>query len=150
MDDAGITIWQNSAKGHHALQKTGIGSMEPFAFGNTILPVALLLALAVFLPVLTVPPRVMTQLVLLRGMVGAIALQMVLGALIFAELYRREGNDVLSFFFADPVGQSQFFLSRALLSGMFWGPIIAFVWFGRALEVERRKGEAKAREGRLS
>lgn len=126
----------------------GQGSMATFGFGNTVLPVVLLLALAVFVPVLTVSPRAMTQGALARGMLVAIALVLVAGALLFAELYRREGNDVLAAFLADPAGRAGFYLSRAVMSGMFWGPIIAFVWFGRALEVERRKGEAKVRDGK--
>ena len=122
--------------------------MEPFGLGNTILPVAVLLALAVFVPVLTVSSRVMTQAELALGMMAAFAVVLGLGALLFAELYRQAGNELLGAFVDDPVGRTSFFLSRAVLSGMFWGPILGFVWFGRALEVERRKGEAKAREGR--
>ncbi len=123
--------------------------MEAFGFGDTVLPVALLLALAVCVPVVTVTPRVTTQAALARGMMLALLAVLMLGAMLFAELYRRAGNDVLASFLSDPLGRAGFFLSRALLSGMFWGPILAFVWFGRALEVERRKGEAKARAGRL-
>lgn len=119
--------------------------MEAFGLSNTILPVAVLLALAVFVPVLTVSPRVMTQPALARGMIAATALVLLLASLLFAELYRREGNDIVIAFLNDPLGRGGFFVSRALMSAMFWGPIIAFVWFGRALEVERRKGEAKVR-----
>lgn len=122
--------------------------MEAFGFSDTVVPVAILLALAVFVPVLTVSPRVMTQGELARGMIAAVALVLLLSALLFAELYRREGNDVLLAVLEDPFGRMGFFLSRSVLSGMFWGPVMAFIWFGRALEVERRKGEAKAREGR--
>jgi len=122
-----------------------MSGMEAFDLSNTILPVALLLALAVFVPVLTVSPRVMTQQALARGMIAAIALVLLMASLLFAELYRREGNDIVLAFVNDPLVRSVFFASRALLSGMFWGPIIAFVWFGRAIEVERRKGEAKVR-----
>lgn len=125
-----------------------MNAMEAFGPGNTILPVVLLLALAVFMPVLTVSPRVMTQQALARGMLAAIALVLLFASLLFAELYRREGNDIVTAFLNDPLGRSAFFGSRALMSGMFWGPIIAFVWFGRAIEVERRKGEAKVREGK--
>ncbi len=123
--------------------------MEAFGFTNTVLPVAVLVFLAVFLPVLTVSPRVSSQRELLRGMLGAAALVVVFAAILFAELYRREGNDILASFLGDPAGRLWFYVSRALMSAMFWGPILAFVWFGRALEVERRKGEAKAREGRM-
>ncbi len=119
--------------------------MEAFGLSNTILPVAVLLALAVFVPVLTVSSRVMTQQALALGMLAAIGLVLLFASLLFAELYRREGNDIVIAFLGDPLGRSVFFVSRALMSGMFWGPIIAFVWFGRAIEVERRKGEAKVR-----
>lgn len=122
--------------------------MEAFGLTNTVLPVAILLFQAVFLPVLTVPTRVMTQGALARGMMLATLMITVIAALLFAELYRREGNDVLTEFLDDPLGRAQFFLGRAVLSGMFWAPVLGFVWFGRALEVERRKGEAKVREGR--
>lgn len=123
--------------------------MEAFGFSNTILPVAVLLFLAVFIPVLTVSPRVSSQAALARGMIGAMLLVFVFAALLFAELYRREGNDVLAALMIDPLAEVTFFLTRALMSGMFWGPLVAFVWFGRAMEVERRKGEIKAREGRV-
>lgn len=131
-----------------AAANDGWGEMEAFGFSDTVVPVALLLTLTVCVPVMTVSPRVMTQAALARGMIAAVAVVLLLGALLFAELYRREGNDVLQAVLEDPLGRISFFLSRSLLSGMFWGPVMAFVWFGRALEVERRKGEAKAREGR--
>lgn len=122
--------------------------MEAFGISNTMVPVILLLALAICVPVLTVPPRVKTQTALAQGMIAALGLVLIAAALMFAELYRREGNDILTAVMDDPVGRVGFFLSRALLSMMFWGPILAFIWFGRAQEVERRKGEDKAREGR--
>lgn len=122
--------------------------MEAFGFSDTVVPVAILLALTVFVPVLTVSPRVKTQGALARGMIAAVVLVLLLGALLFAELYRREGNDVFQAVLNDPIGRFGFFMSRSLMSGMFWGPVMAFIWFGRALEVERRKGEAKVREGR--
>lgn len=121
--------------------------MEAFGFSNTVLPVAVLVFLAVVLPVLTVSPRVSSQGELMRGMLGAGALVILFAALLFAELYRREGNDILASFLDDPLGRVWFYLKRAILSGMFWGPILAFVWFGRALEVEKRKGEIKMRDG---
>lgn len=123
--------------------------MEAFGLTNTVVPVAILLFQAVFLPVLTVPNRAMTQGALARGMLLAAIMIVFIAAAVFAELYRREGNDVLTAFLDDPLGRAAFFLGRSLESAMFWGPVLAFVWFGRALEVERRKGEAKAREGRL-
>lgn len=121
--------------------------MEAFGFTDTVVPVLILLVLAICAPVLTVPPRVASQRTLAQGMVAALVLIVLLAAALFAELYRREGNDVLAQFLDDPGGRFLFFLSRAAMSGMFWGPVVAFVWFGRALEVERRKGEARAKRG---
>ncbi|MBC2836319.1 hypothetical protein [Paragemmobacter straminiformis] len=122
--------------------------MEAFGLTNTIIPVAILLFQAIFLPVLTVPTRVMTQGALARGMMLATILIILIAAVLFAELYRREGNDVIGAFLDDPFGRAEFFLGRAVISATFWGPVLCFVWLGRAMDVERRKGEAKAREGR--
>lgn len=121
--------------------------MQAFGFGNTVLPVAVLLALAIAAPVLTVSPRVITQGALARGMVQAVALVLVGGAVLFAWLYDRAGNDVVALILSDPLGQALAFLNRSAFSAMFWGPVIAFIWYGRAIEVERRKGEARARRG---
>ncbi len=117
--------------------------MLAFGFGNTVLPVVALLGLALAAPLLTVPPRVMTQSALARGMVLALGLVLLAGAALFCWLYARAGNDVAAMLAADPLGQVWFYLTRAALSGMFWGPVLAFVWYGRAIEVERRKGEAR-------
>lgn len=147
MGDARSSIWLKRVVTRQGAGADG-AKMEAFGFANTVLPIVVLLALAVFVPVMTVSPRVNSQAALAQGMAAAGALVLLLAALLFAELYRRVGNDVSGLLMIDPLGTSWFFLSRAVLSGMFWGPVMAFVWFGRALEVERRKGEAKMREGR--
>ena len=70
------------------------------------------------------------------------------GGVAFGAAYALAGARVGAALGADPWRTGGLFLSLSLTSVIVWGPLLALAWLVRAQGVERRRGEAAAREGR--
>lgn len=108
-----------------------------FSFWDVGLPVIALMALAVAVPVGTVPRGVLSQGRLSIGMGLAAFVVLVAAAAWFVVFHWRAGD---AFRWGAVLGP-------AVMSGFAWGPVWALVWLVRAQGVEKRKGEAAARAG---
>jgi hypothetical protein len=62
------------------------------------------------------------------------------GAVISAILYASINNGTWTEFLQDPIGRSNFYLSRSMWFSILWLPILLFVWLIRAQRVEATKG----------
>ena len=107
-------------------------------WGNTILPLGALSALAVLLPAVTVPRATRSQARLAIGIALAAGGTLIAAMLLFAALHLGAGNALRFGAIAGP----------AVLATIVWGPLLALVWFVRAQGVEKRRGEDLARAGR--
>jgi hypothetical protein len=103
----------------------------PLTLTNSILPMAVLVALAVALPALLAGPT-LSQGRLAVAMVATGLVVWAVGAGLMAWLYAQVNVGV--------VGGVGFYLQRSALTGLLWGPVLALVWLMRATGVERRKG----------
>lgn len=104
-------------------------------FANTFLPLAGLVALALLLPLWTVPKGTRSQGRLATGMALAAGLTF-FGALgLFAGLHAGAGNAVR----LGGVARA------AVMSALAWGPLWALAWLARAQGVEKRRGQDLAR-----
>ncbi|MCB1330674.1 MAG: hypothetical protein KDK28_15115 [Maritimibacter sp.] len=108
-----------------------------FSFAEVGLPVAVLMALTVLVPVVVVPRAVMGQGRLALGM-GLVALVVFVAAAGWFALFHWRAGDVFRWGAV---------LGPAAMSAFAWGPVWALVWLVRAQGVERRRGEAAARAG---
>lgn len=120
-----------------ALFGDGVDAGGAIGWVNTFLPLVLLVALTLVLPLLTVPRGVMDQrrLALGMGLAGALVFISAMG--LFALFHVVAGGTVRLGALPGP----------AALSALVWGPVWALVWLVRAQGVEARKGRAAARAG---
>ncbi|SMH49558.1 hypothetical protein [Maritimibacter sp. HL-12] len=109
--------------------------MESFGLLNTGLPLAALTALALVLPLVTVPRATRSQRRLALGIGLAAALTLVAGAGLFALLYGA----------GDGTPRLAAVLRGSGLAALVWAPLLVLSWFVRAQAVERRRGEDIAR-----
>lgn len=102
---------------------------------NTFLPLAGLAAVALILPMLTVPreTRSQTRLAVGVGLTAGLTFAAALG--LFAALHAQAGNAL----------RPGAVLRPAALSALAWGPFLALAWLVRAQGVETRRGEDMAR-----
>ena len=121
---------------------------EPIGWANTGLPLLILGALAVLLPQVLVPAATRSQGEAARGIVLSALAVLAAGVAVFAGLYAARGAAVGQAAVAMPVATALFFLRLSGLAALFWGPVLALVWLGKAQGVERRRGEDAMREGR--
>lgn len=121
---------------------------EPVGWLNSVLPFAALVGLAAGLPELLTPRGTLSQRRLALAVAATAALVLAAGAALFAVLYARAGADPRGAFAAAPGAAAAFFLARAAQAGLVWLPVLGLVWLIKAQAVERRRGEAAAREGR--
>ena len=103
----------------------------PLTFTNGILPLALLIALAVGLPML-LAGRTLSQRRLAAAMVATALLVWTGGAVLMAWAHYQANGRL------DP-GIARYF-QRALPLGLLYAPILALIWLVRAQAVERRRG----------
>lgn len=102
---------------------------------NTFLPLAGLAALALLLPLVTVPRGTRSHARLAAGMALAAALTFGAALGLFAALHAGAGN-------APRMGTVA---RAAALSALAWAPLLGLAWLGRAQGVEARRGEDMAR-----
>ena len=109
--------------------------MAGFGLVNTFLPLAALAALALLLPLLTVPRATRSQRRLALGIGLAAAITLLAGAGLFALLYGMGGD----------APRLAAVLRGSGLAALVWAPLLALSWFVRAQGVEARRGEDIAR-----
>jgi len=103
----------------------------PLTLSNGIVPLAVLIALSVLLPVL-LAGQTLSQRRLAAAMLLTALLVWVAGAGLMAWQYRQINGTLLAGVWA--------YFERALLLGLLYGPVLALVWLIRAQGVERRRG----------
>jgi len=109
--------------------------MEGFGLLNTGLPLAALTALALLLPLVTVPRATRSQRRLALGIALSAGITLVAGAGLFALLYGAGGG----------APRLAAVLRGSGLAALVWAPLLALSWFVRAQGVEARRGEDIAR-----
>lgn len=102
---------------------------------NTFLPLAGLVALALILPIFTVPRATRSQGRLAVGVGLAAGLTFVAALGLFGVLHAQAGNAL----------RPGTVLRPAAMSALAWGPLLALAWLARAQAVEKRRGEDMAR-----
>jgi len=117
---------------------------EPVGWLNTALPLAGLAALAVAALQALTPRATRSQARLAAAAVAAAAVTLVAGAVLFG-LLRGLRPAALA---AAPVATALALLRASAGAALVWGPLLALAWLIGAQGVERRRGEAMAREGR--
>jgi hypothetical protein len=122
--------------------------MEPVGWLNTALPLAALAGLAVALPEVLAPRGNLSHGRLAAAVAASAALTLAAGALLFAALYAAAGADPGGALAAAPAATAGFFLTRSAAAALLWLPLLGLVWLIKAQAVERRRGEAAARQGR--
>jgi len=126
--------------GHAGEAKKGCSRMNasPLTLSNAILPMLVLVALTIALPMLLVGPT-LSQGRLALGM-GATGLTVLaVGAGLMVWVYGQENGGVAAEV-QGGLSRAGFFLGRSALMGLLWGPLLAVVWLIRAQGVERRRG----------
>ncbi|MCL4187762.1 MAG: hypothetical protein KJZ85_09145 [Rhodobacteraceae bacterium] len=117
---------------------------QPVGWLNTALPLAGLAALAVAALHALTPRATRSQSRLAAAAAGAAAVTLIAGAVLFGILRGLRPAGL-----ADAPSATAFALLRASAgAALVWGPLLALGWLMRAQGVERRRGEAIAREGR--
>ena len=120
---------------------------QPITFLNTGLPV-MVMALAAWWVPLYLARHAHNQQALMRAILTSALGVLILGAVIFAGIYQTGGIPVLAALLDQPTVVGGYFARLSLIAGIIWGPVLALAWYVLAQGVERRKGEAIAREGR--
>jgi hypothetical protein len=106
------------------------------------------MALAVLVPRGLTPWATRSQRRLAMG-IGLSALVLWLGgALLFADLYARQGAALDAALRDDLGGIVWFLLAVSAQAAILWAPLLAIWWYVGAQRVERLKGEDIMREGR--
>ena len=120
---------------------------QPITFLNTGLPV-MVMALAAWWVPLYLSRRAHSQQALMRAILTSALSVLIMGAVIFAGIYQAGGIPVLAALLDQPTVVGGYFARLSLIAGIIWAPVLALAWYVLAQGVERRKGEAIAREGR--
>lgn len=113
--------------------------INDIGWGNTFLPLGALAALALLLPLITVPRATRSQARLAGGVALAAGLTLLAGAGLFAALYA-SGEGPL---------RPAAVLRATGLAALVWAPPLALAWLVRAQGVEKRRGEDMARLHRV-
>ncbi|WP_172299534.1 hypothetical protein [Pseudoruegeria sp. HB172150] len=121
---------------------------KPISFLNTGVPLILLGALAVLIPLLMVPRGTRSQVEVAVGIWASAGMLLLAGLAVFAVIYAVEGIGVWSAFGKAPLATGWFFLTLSGYAAVAWGPVLLLTWLGLAQRVEKRKGEDRAKGGR--
>ena len=110
-------------------------------------PMLLLGSVAALIPNLLVAKSNLSQRALTRAVLVSALVTLAVGAVISTVLYARINDEVLTQLIAAPVERAGFYLGRSALFGVFWGPVLGFVWLVKAQELNRRAGLRMVDEG---
>ena len=108
-------------------------ALPTFAFG----------ALSALLPIALMRWAEDTQAALLRVLALSAVLLVVIGGVVFALIYARDGLS-LSLLTTDPVGALRHFTWLGLQSSLVWLPVLLITGLGLAQGIEARRGRALA------
>jgi hypothetical protein len=114
---------------------------------NSILPLAGLCALVVWLPGRFVGPACLSQRALAWAVVKTAVVALVVGAGLAVALDAAINDGVVAGILAAPVERVGFFLGRSALFALLWGPVLGFVWVVKAQEMNRRIGMRMVDDG---
>ncbi len=120
---------------------------QPISLLNYGVPVLALAVAAWVLPA-WLGRNAASQPELARWVFLSTGLMVVFGGLTFAAIYQMRGTDVGAAISAAPGYVAAYFARLAGLAALIWAPVMALAWYVLAQGVERRRGEAIAREGR--
>ena len=115
-----------------------MNDFAPLTLSNAILPMLVLVALTIGLPMLLAGPT-LSQGRLAAGMVATGVVVLAVGAGLMVWVYGQENGGVVVEV-QGGLARVGFFFGRSALMGLLWGPLLAVVWLMRAQGVERRKG----------
>ena len=119
---------------------------DPITWVNSVLPMAILAALAVLVPLGLVRKQTRSQAEVAVTICASAGIMLLVSALTFAILYAAQGTDVWPAFKVTPIATTWAFIRISGYAALLWLPILALTWFGMAQGVERRKGEDAAKE----
>lgn len=121
---------------------------EPIGLLNTGLPVVVLLAVAIGLPLLLVRTNTRRHEQVWSAIAMTALVLLMLGTNLFGITYALRGHSVGAALVADPGAVAWYFLRLAGMAAIIWVPVLALVWFSLAQRVERNKGAALVTKGR--
>jgi len=121
----------------------------PISWSNTGVPLGVLVLGALVLPRVLSPRETLSHRGVALAMAGTIAVLLATGAAVFGLAYGYGGAAVGAAFSANGAGTVLFFVRLSLKAALFWGPILALVWFAMAQGVEKRRGEDVARRDKV-
>lgn len=114
---------------------------EPIGLTNTLLPLAGLGACAGVLPWVLLNRESRSHREVAVAIWATAGLMLLIGGAVFALLYSARGVDVGGAIAAAPLATTQFFLGRAGVAALVWGPILVLVWLGLSQRVERLRAD---------
>ncbi|MAQ85270.1 MAG: hypothetical protein CMH12_18765 [Maritimibacter sp.] len=120
----------------------------PITFFNTGLPLIVLAALAIVVPLVMVPRGTRRQWEVAVAIWASAGMVLLAGAVVFAVIYALGGIGVAEAFGDAPFATGLFFLRLSGTAAVAWVPVLLLTWLGLAQLVEKRKGRDKAQEGR--
>ncbi|WP_425052939.1 hypothetical protein [Psychromarinibacter sp. S121] len=120
----------------------------PITFFNTALPLVLLAALAVIVPLLMVPRGTRKHWEVAVGIWASAGMVLLAGGAVFAAIYALGGVGVGTALRAAPLATGWFFLRLSGTAAVAWVPVLLLTWLGLAQVVEKRKGRDRVQEGR--
>ena len=114
---------------------------EPIGLLNTGLPVALLVAVAICLPLLLVHRHTRSH-AQVASSIGITALVLLaLGTSLFGISYGLRGHAVTAALASTPLAVGLFFGRLAAMAALVWLPVLALVWYSLAQRVEKTRGQ---------
>lgn len=114
--------------------------MEAIGLSNTVLPLAVLVALTLILPRYLVNREARSHVTVAKAMVAVAALLFCAGFVISMILAQLRGFAVVRHLVDFPQVGWMLHARLSLLSALVWGPILLLVWFSLAQRVEARRG----------
>lgn len=119
---------------------------DPISWTNSILPMAIIGALAVIVPWRLVRRGTRSHWEVALTVWASAGVMLIVSGSVFAALYAARGHEVGAAFGEAPFATAWFFMKISGYAAILWVPILALVWFGMAQRVERRRGEDRARQ----
>ncbi|MFT6423796.1 MAG: putative membrane protein [Celeribacter sp.] len=114
---------------------------------SVAVPVCVLAALALVLPLFITPRDTRSQRRLAMSVILSAVILVVIGAVFIGGLYAREGIRFSHMLAQSPLFAVMFFVKRSLMAALVWGPVLALAWFNMAQKIEHLKGKDGSRIG---